>query len=107
MNCFCMFVFLGERTAYSCITGLVISMGRSQCNVIFTHIKITSSELYQPKSAMPRWPSEVVLRKEVTCEQRSTLEPIVTYVAAVHWVTTSTVTLIYQQHKATCYYDVH
>jgi hypothetical protein len=52
-----MFVFLWKCAAYSCITGLLISVGWSQCSVILTHIKmhikVISCVLFQPKSVMP------------------------------------------------------
>jgi hypothetical protein len=69
-----MFVFLWECTTLSYITGLVIAVGRSQCNIVLICIRITSHELYQPKSGMPCWSADVVLIMQMTCEKGSTME---------------------------------
>jgi hypothetical protein len=101
-----MFVFLWDCSGHNYITGLVISVGRSQYNDILTHTKVTSHELYQPKSGMPRYPADGMLFMKVMCEQGSTLVSTVTQVAAVARFFASSMALKHQQHKASCYYDV-
>jgi hypothetical protein len=90
---------LWECTAHNCITGLAIFVGRSQFLAILICIKVTSYELYQPKSVLPWWLADAVLSTEVMCELGSTLEPTVTYMAAVQWLFNSKMTLKHQQHK--------